>query len=228
MAPAPTPFPHPPHPLQAVRSTAQQLLRGLLAQEQRVTRVCCALGLLLHCPAAIGNREHLIRRTLLPLLTPRDLSSDELTLPLLQALDQCAVAGAWAASGSADSSGDGAALCHNAGRAAADAGLACAVAQLLASCVPSARALDALHRTLQVTRVAVSCNTPSLCVSSNTPSLCAAAPHITCTYTHMRTAIRAAAPTALLSPPLLHPCWPHTRHSHLACKGPPAHTRPGL
>jgi hypothetical protein len=138
--------------LQAVSHTMQQLLQCLLAQ-QHLSRIKAALGLLLNCTDAQPDPQQLattartspssaavqdtinsssssralqlVQDQLLGFLTPKDLASDELQLPLLAALGQAAQGG---------------------GRGGAVQPLAV----LLAACCPSARCLDTLANTIQV------------------------------------------------------------------------------
>jgi hypothetical protein len=131
----------------------QQLLQCLLSQ-QHLSRTKAALGLLLNCTdaqpdqqqLAIATTAHtssptavqesansssssralqLVQDQLLGFLTPKDLASDELQLPLLAALGQAAQGGGWG-------------------------GAVQPLAVLLAACCPSARCLDTLASTIQV------------------------------------------------------------------------------
>jgi hypothetical protein len=129
----------------------QQLLQCLLAQ-QHLSRTKAALGLLLNCTDAQPDQQQLattartspsaavqdainsssssralqlVQDQLLGFLTPKDLASDELQLPLLAALGQAAQGGGWG-------------------------GAVQPLAVLLAACCPSARCLDTLANTIQV------------------------------------------------------------------------------
>lgn len=89
--------------------------------------------------------DALVQQLLSHVLTPKELASESLTLPLLQAVTLAAGSG-W---GSSSSSKDG----MVGGGVGADGGgqaSAAAAAALLAACIPSGRCLEVLLRTCQV------------------------------------------------------------------------------
>lgn len=80
-----------------------------------------------HCSPTTTRAEQIVQRHLLGFLSPKDLNSDELQLPLLAALAQAAVAGGWGPEGAAEPT-----------------------AVLLVACSPTVRGLETLLNVVQV------------------------------------------------------------------------------
>jgi hypothetical protein len=103
---------------------------------------------------AAGKAQDLVQQLLTLVLTPQDLASESLVLPLLQAITMAISSGS---TGSRDGSASAAEGCGSSssssdgwyGRVRAQAATAAAVS-LLAACTPSSRSLEVLLRACQV------------------------------------------------------------------------------